>query len=417
MGDNTSIRASVRPSVRAAVACFIASLFCTYQFMLQGSTSVMLPGLMQGLDIDLSGVGWVSSAFLYVYLMFQVPGGVVADRFDGRWVLCLCCLLLAIACYWFAHARNFTEATMARAMMGIATSPGIVVCMSLVARWFPLRWFPVLSGMVESMAVLGGGLGPLVLPVLMAAGGWRHAMEVVAASGVVLAVLVGLLVRNGPEVESGRDPDSEPYETCNWSLLLKNRRFWCYCLYGFGCFVMVNSFAGLWGIPFMTDRYPENPRLAQTSVSLIFIGLAIGAPLIGGLVTLFGHCRRFMLASVVAQIVFALLIIYGNSSIQGMCLLCFLAGLSCGGYLLVFAMISDMVSSEIRGVAMAVANGFMLLGAPVVQPLIGKCLEWLSEDNGYPLSVACYRQAFVVILVCQMLALGCAVASMCCKSD
>ena len=403
--------------IRAAVACFIACLFCTYQFMLQGSTSVMLPGLMQSLDIDLSGLGWVTSAFLYVYLMFQVPGGVVADRFNGRWILCLCSLLLAIACYWFANAQSFAEATMARALMGVATAPGIVICMSLVARCFPLRWFPVLSGMVEAMAVLGGGLGPLVLPVLLEMGGWRYAMEMVAASGLVLAVLIGLLVRSGPEQEPEIRFDSETPETYNWAVLLKNRQFWFYCLYGFGCFVMVNTFAGLWGIPFLTDCYPESQRLAQTSVSLIFIGLAIGAPLIGGLVTLFGHCRRFMLASVVAQMVFALLIIYGHCSIQVMCFLCFMAGLSCGGYLLVFTMISDMAPPAMLGVAMAIGNGFMLLGAPIVQPLIGKCLEWLSEGNGYPLSATCYRQAFILILACQLLALCSVVASMFSQSD
>ncbi|AMO56724.1 hypothetical protein GZ77_02915 [Endozoicomonas montiporae] len=396
-------------SWKSVLICLVACLFCSYQFMLQGSTSVMLPELQHSLNLDLPQVGWVTSAFLYTYLIFQIPGGVVADRFSGRWTLFVCCLLLASACFWFSRAGSFTEATMARGFMGIATAPGIVVCMSLVACWFPKRWFPALSGLVESMALLGGALGPVALPLLMEVYGWRDAMGLVAIMGVVLSLLLVSIVRS--RAAEG-EPENKPEVTYRWSLLFRDYRFWCYCLYGFGCFVLISTFAGLWGIPFLTVRFPESPQLARGSISLIFIGLAIGAPLLGGLVTLFGHCQRFMLASVVLQMLVVGAIIYCDCSIQGMCLLCFFAGMSCGGYMLVFSMLRDLAPAGMTGITLAFGNGFMLLGAPVLQPMIGRCLEWLHDGSAGQVSTACYRTSFFLIVACQALALLCILASM-----
>ena len=396
---------------RAVTVCLVACLFCSYQFMLQGSTSVMLPELMDGLHIDLSEVGWVTSAFLYAYLICQVPGGVVADYLDGRWTLSICCLLLAIACFTFAYADSFLKAVLSRTLMGIATAPGIVICLTLMMRWFPKHWFPFLSGFVESMALLGGAVGPLVLPGLIQSLGLQDSMLVVGLCGIGLSLLMVLIVRSRPSHGHQMEPEAtvqkQGYE---WTLMLKNPQFWLYCLYGFGTFMFISVFASLWGVPFLKERFPDSARLAETSISMIFIGLAIGAPLLGFLVARFGRCRLFMLLSVLLQLLCTFLIVYCDCSDQWIPWHCFLVGMCCSGYLLVFTMLSNSVPESTTGVALAIGNGFMLLGAPVMQPLIGHCLDLLSAGSGQ-LDVQCFRVAFILLLASQLLALACLLMS------
>ena len=110
---------------RAALVFTIASLFCSYQFMLQGATAVMVPQLQHGLGLDLAGVGLLTSSFLYTYLLCQLPGGYLADRVSTPTLLVACNLLMASACYWFSQSESLQEAALARGVMGVATAPGI----------------------------------------------------------------------------------------------------------------------------------------------------------------------------------------------------------------------------------------------------------------------------------------------------
>ena len=390
---------------KAILVCVVAGLFCTYQFMLQGATSVMLPELMSTLSLDLEQVGWVTSAFLYAYLLCQLPGGALADRWSSRWLLVGCSLLMATACFWFSRSQSFYEACLARGLMGIATGPGIVVCLSLASRWFSERLFPAVSGMVESMAVMGGALGPLVLPELMGFAGWRFSILMLAVWGVILAAIIALVVRHQPGYcpeSSGASP-AETTKPFSLKTLLGNRQLWLSCCFGFGSFIIINTFAILWAIPFLENRFPDGQRLVHCSVSLIFAGLALGAPTFGFIVSVMGRCRLWMAISILAQMMFAGLVIFSSCSLGPVCVLCFLLGFSTGGYALAFTMVRDFTPAAMLGVSMAMANASMLLGGPILQPVIGAWVQSLAQQG--IVEIDAFRMALPLITGFQVMAL------------
>ncbi len=366
----------------------------------------MVPELMHSLSLDLTEIGFLSSGFLYIYILFQVPGGMAADHFCLRKLLAISCLLMALAIYWFSIAGNYTEALMARGLMGIATSPAIVVCMTLVARWFPERWFPVMSGMVESSALVGGAMGPILIPMLMDHSGWRGSMEELAYFGVWLSVLVILFVRDAPEA-TVNPVNKEASKVYDWPSLICNSGFWLCCFYGFGVFVVINSFAGLWCVPFFHERFPGESVRVREAVSLIYIGAAVGAPLLGLLSSLTRMTRGVMLTSCIVLIMATIYAFFSGCTLDGMCYCCFGIGFFAGAYMLVFGQVRKLVPESMEGVAMATANGFMLLGGPLMQPLIGFLLGNQSEHGLETLALEHYQMAFLVIVGCQLLALLC----------
>ncbi|USE39290.1 MFS transporter [Endozoicomonas sp. SCSIO W0465] len=186
--------------LRGVFVCAIAALFCSYQFLLQGAPSVMVPQLMSAFDLDVADIGWLTSSFLCFYLLFQVPGGYLADHCNARVLLVICSALMAIGCYWFSVSETLFSACASRAFMGVVTSPVIVVCMTLASRWFPERYFPTLAGVIEAFALAGGGLGPLILPNIMEAYGWQGAMQAAAIFGVVLAGIIAIFVKSTPPI-------------------------------------------------------------------------------------------------------------------------------------------------------------------------------------------------------------------------
>ncbi|WP_163371011.1 MFS transporter [Endozoicomonas acroporae] len=398
-------------SLRGIIICSIAALFCSYQFMLQGAPSVMVPQLMSAFDLDVADIGWLTSSFLCFYLLFQVPGGYLADHCNARLLLVVCCVFMAIGCYWFSVSETLLSASASRAFMGVMTSPVIVVCMNLASRWFPERYFPTLAGAIEAFGLAGGGLGPLILPNLMEAYGWQGAMQAAAIFGAVLAALIAVFVQSTPpvsvsdarlhDVTCGGGSEADPSEKTPFdraSLIL------C-CLYGFGLFAVITSFAGLWGIPFFYERFPGEQEAVADMVALIFVGAAIGAPLLGWLACLVGSMRKVMVVCAIASPVLFSLLIFCPCSMMLMAMICFMAGISSVGYMLAFSVVKSISPPERIGVLLAITNGSMLLAGPVMQLIIGFILEGLGHDGLGALSIEDYQLAFVPLLLCQLMAL------------
>nr|WP_306671405.1 MFS transporter [Endozoicomonas sp. ONNA2] len=383
--------------------------------MLQGAPSVMVPQLMSAFDLDVADIGGLTSSFLCFYLLFQVPGGYLADRCNARLLLVICCVLMAAGCYWFSISETLLSASASRAFMGVMTSPVIVVCMNLASRWFPERYFPTLAGAIESFGLAGGGLGPLILPNLMEAYGWQGAMQAAAIFGVVLAVLIALFVKSSPpvsvsdaklhEVTCGGDADINRSEKVPFdlaSLIL------C-CLYGFGLFAVITSFAGLWGIPFFYQRFPQEQEAVADMVALMFVGAAIGAPLLGWLASLAGSMRKVMVVCAIASPVLFSLLIFCPCSMSVMAVICFMAGISSVGYMLAFSVVKSISPPQRIGVMLAITNGSMLLAGPVLQLMIGFILEGIGDDGLGSLTIHDYQLAFIPLLLCQLMALVVAV--------
>ncbi|OED40910.1 hypothetical protein ACH42_15240 [Endozoicomonas sp. (ex Bugula neritina AB1)] len=392
--------------LKAILVCSTACLFCAYQFMLQGATAVMVPELIASLDLDLTDIGLLTSSFLYMYLLFQVPGGYVADRFSARKLLTFCSLVIALACFWFSQANSMLEACLARGLMGIATAPGIVVCLNLVARWFPERWFCAMAGLVEAFALTGGALGPLVLPRIIASSGWRDAMIWVTLLGIVLAFLSWLLVRDKPSninqlelaLQHSKEEPEEAHQPFN------RRQYAWLCLFGFGLFAMISTFAGLWGIPFLDLQFPSQDTGVADTISLVFIGAGLGAPLLGAVSSWLNKIRLTMLGSLIGALIMSWLLIFCDCSLDVKALMCFMVGFCCGGYMLVFSQVKKIGQSKSQGMVLAGANGSMLLAGPVLQPVIGYILH-TRQSGEHVLSMVDYQMAFIPLLLAQLLAL------------
>ena len=128
-------------------------------------------------------------------------------------------------------------------------------------------------------------------------------------------------------------------------------------------------------------------------MSIVFIGLGIGAPLWGLLSKIYhNHLKILYISAVGLSIVNFLIIIVPGINIEIMFVALFLSGLFCSGYLQAFTIVKDSVSPNMRGTALAFANMILMSGAPIFQLLIASLLQNnilnLSVSNNYRFSLA-----------------------------
>jgi len=394
----------------------VAASFVLYQFLLQTSTSVMLPDLMKAFSVDILTVSIITSSFFYPYLILQIPAGLLVDRFGPRRLLTVSIALCALASFIFSVAPNVSVAVSSRMMMGMVSAPAVATTLYIVSHWFPRRQFALIVGLTEMFGMLGGVLGERLLSECVSGWGWRGTMYGTAVVGGVLALLCWLLVRDQPPTDMvENNASSIPCATrSTWQHLrhvMGHGQVWLSGFYAGLMFVLIAAFASLWAVPFMEEVYGVSLIIAATASSFIFIGAALGAPLFGWLSDYLDKQRLPMIVSALLSLIVIACILYiPHIPLVLLYGLFFLLGLVSAGYVIAFAIVRNITDKETHGTAMGFTNMMcILIGAPVLQPLIGWLLEynWQGQmvDAAVHYTTLDYQFALTSLPVCLVLAL------------
>jgi len=169
--------------------------------------SVTARHMMPAYGIIDQQMGWIFSAFVVGYALFQIPGGWLADRFGARAVL-------TVALIWWSICTALTAMVAASSLAGLV---GIVGALMLVRFCLGLgeavalpafnrtisNWFPADSrGFGIGVAIGGIGLGSAMTPPIaawvMVNWGWGTVFYLASLLGVGMGILWWLLSRNHP---------------------------------------------------------------------------------------------------------------------------------------------------------------------------------------------------------------------------
>ncbi len=169
-------------------------------------TNISIAGVKIGQEfqIDNPHLGWVFSAFLVGYAVFQIPGGVLARRFGPR-------RLLAFGLVWWGIFTILTalvpphrpaalaELILIRAALGAGEAVMYPSANQFVERWFPMRERGKANGIIFGGVGLGSALAPPLLTAIMLRYGWHAPFWFCAALGIAAGGVWYWAARNTPE--------------------------------------------------------------------------------------------------------------------------------------------------------------------------------------------------------------------------
>jgi sugar phosphate permease len=385
----------------------LGSFFVLYQFLLQSANSVMIEPLQTSFNVGLTDIGFLSASFFYTYVFLQIPAGLLVDRFGARMLMTLGCTICALAAILFGCVTHFNQAVYMRLLMGLASSPAVVGVMYLACRWFPREKFALLASVVEMIGMLGGAIGEPSLANLVAKVGWRTSMIWTGVVGLILSLCIVLVVRNQPKIKIAADckkiPTKELWHT--FIQALKHRAVWLGCLYGAFSFSVISGFGGLWAIPFLQDVHGLDVTKSAFISSMIFIGASLGAGSAGYLACYKLNIKSLMVTASIVSMLCMLAILFIAKGFFMNAVLFLLLGLSAGFYALSFAYVKINTCESIGASAMGLTNMMcLLLGAPLLQPLVGHFLAYLTALGKSPIMI--YRLGMLPFLLTTVLGLG-----------
>src|ERR1700720_390227 len=145
--------------------------FITYLDRVNVSTAAA--GFASDFGLNKAQIGLVFSAFAYPYLVFQIIGGWVSDRFGARRALTISAIIWGGATLLTGLVSSLTAMIAARVLLGFGEGATFPTATRAMSDWMPEDKRGFSQGITHSSARLGNALTPPLVAWLITLVTWR----------------------------------------------------------------------------------------------------------------------------------------------------------------------------------------------------------------------------------------------------
>ena len=357
----------------------LGAIFYCYEYFLRISPDVFTGDLMRTYGLGGAALGNLVAFYYYAYTPMQLPVGVLMDRYGPRLLLTVAALCCAIGSFLFAATQDIWVAEIGRFMVGFGSAFAFVGVLKLAAIWLPADRFAMVVGLATTLGMVGAMIGENALTYLVRAFGWQNTTFGSAIFGLILAFIIWIIVRN-----TKKETEQElHYKKIDMKIIfrdlgtaLKTRQVWLAGIVGGLLYIPTSVFAELWGIPYLEQARGFSSYQAAAAVSMIFLGWAVGGPIIGFISDRL-HQRRspIIIGSLLAALLIGLLLLTPSIPINIVFVIFLLFGIFSSVENITFAIARESCAAEIAGSAVAINNMLVMFGGMLLQPIVGQLLD------------------------------------------
>ena len=298
--------ATAESLVRAVILVFMP-FACGYflSYLYRTVNAVIAPLLVRDLGLTASDLGLLTAAYFLTFAAFQLPLGLLLDRFGPRRVQACLLLSAALGALIFAWGPAREVLVLGRALIGLGVAGGLMASFKAITLWFPQARWPLVNGCFVAV----GGLGAMAAtqPVEFALGftDWRGlfvglSLATAAVSALILAVV--------PERSGGAPKSDLQSLLAGLGRIYGDRRFWRFaplCVLAAGSSMAIQS---LWSGPWLKDVGGFDRPEVASGLLVIAASLTFGSLMTGVITDLMGRVGvspAKVLAAGVALLLFA----------------------------------------------------------------------------------------------------------------
>jgi len=368
--------------------------------------------LMSDFALNATALGNLSAFYFYSYVAMQVPTGLLADHWGPRRLLTLGAAVAALGTLVFGMAQDITWAGAGRLLVGGSVAVAFVGMLKLAGHWLPPRQYALASGMALFCGIIGAVFAGVPLRLLVDAFGWRPIMLGSALVTGAVAVGIWLMVRDDPTdkgyASHAAVHDDDPHQPAGSLLsgirrVLQYRNTWLLYLIPGGVVGSVLTFAGLWGVPFLTTHYGMEKTEAAAVGSALLVAWAVGGPVFGWLSDHLGHRKPlYVLGCLVQLVAWSVVVLVPGLPYWLLVVLLILAGFFSGNMIIGFAFARESAPARLAGTVSGVVNMGVMMGPMLLQPAVGWMLDlgWQGglSDGVRLYGLEAYRNGFGLML-------------------
>lgn len=390
----------------AILSCFIASLYLFYEIVQLTVFNTISSTLMQDLSLSPLALGRLSATYLTVCAIFLIPIGHLFDKYPIKCLLLIAASLSTIGVGLLATTHLLALAFLGRALTGFGNAFAFLGCMRLAASWFPPAKLALVMGLVVTIGMLGGVVSQAPCEWLVSHFGWRQMMLINTLLGLLIIILIAYKLKENPQAKAFPTHSVDKTRTLyrKIKLILLNPLNLCCGLYTGFLNLTVMLLGSLWIGLYLTQALGYSSTEAANLSSLIFVGLIIGAPLVGWISDHLHNRLIPMLCCSALMTIDMLLIIWYPSQINLMAWLLFLLGLMSSAQILSYPIIAEHSSHDVSSSNFGFVAVLINLVGGGSQILFG----WLINSNNLKdlgTILTHYRFALMIVPIASSLSL------------
>ena len=370
-------------------------------YFYRNANAIIEVDLVRDLGLGPSDLGLLTSVYFISFAAFQLPLGVLLDRYGPRRTESILLLFAALGSILFAQAESLTGLIVGRLLIGLGVSACLMAAFKAYVLWFSSQRLAMINGLQMVAGGLGALLATIPLQNALSYTDWRGVFTGLAIITVFASVCLWMFLP-----ENQRTDDKLPSLKLHLKEIgqvLRSRIFW-----GIAPLAAISSGAnmaihGLWMKPWLRD---VTGLSADNAAQLLF---AMTLTFIGGFLTLGIIAERLsqlfdvhlMSISVFGMTIFLFLqgtMIFGG--IGSPLILVILLGFFGTASVLVYAGYAKIFPKNLSGRVSTFLNLLVFIGAFILQWSIGAIIElWPPTDNGY--DPESYQSAFGFLVILQ----------------
>lgn len=184
---------------------FLAGYFLSYVY--RAVNAVLGPQLADEFSLSPADLGLLTGAYFFAFGLFQVPLGLLLDRYGPRRMDALLLLLAAAGASIFISAQGFQGLLAGRTLIGLGVSAALMACFQAFVLWYPAERI----GTMIAVAYAAGGFGAMAVSVplelALRSFEWRSIFMLFIGVTLLVSAILYFVV---PERRSVADP--EPWD-------------------------------------------------------------------------------------------------------------------------------------------------------------------------------------------------------------
>ena len=311
-----------------------------------------------------------------------MPAGQILDRFSTKRIILISLAICVAGTFLFGLATDLTIAALFRFMTGIGSAFCFLACIRLASRWFPARRMALVSGLIVTMAMLGGWVAQTPFTHVVEMLGWRHTVRVDAIVGLGIMLLIIMFVKDYPQGENEAVEEQRTqlnhmgYFTTLRKAYFNRQNIFC-GLYTSLMNLPIFLMGAVWGSLYLEQVHQFTRDQATMITGMVFFGTVIGSPLAGWISDNMRKRKAPMLIGAVAYLVLILTIIYlPNINFYAYIGLFFLLGLITSTQVISYPMVAESNPLALTATSVSVVSFLTIGGGGVFFiPLFG----WLMD--------------------------------------
>jgi ACS family D-galactonate transporter-like MFS transporter len=202
--------------------------------------SVSQAALHEAFGISTVTFGFLLSAYSWTYGVFQLPSGLILDRFGVKLVGRIGTLIWSVASFAAAISTGLVGFLGARLLLGVGEAPTFPGNAKAIGYWFPAEERSLATAIFDSAAKLSSAIGVPLLGILLLRFGWRWSFAATGFLSLLYFFLFYVFYRNPSEdkalsaeernfiLQHGAQPEdrAKAAKGAPFGYLLRQRKVW-----------------------------------------------------------------------------------------------------------------------------------------------------------------------------------------------